>query len=108
MDRKGTNDAMYYKDLDENLEHLWWLLLNVVQNRCSQKFCDIHKKMSVLDSLINKVTGLMACNLIEKETPTQVFFSEYCKIFKDVLLEMVEEFQRISNLTLERFVKKIL
>ena len=30
----------------------------------------------------NKVAGLQACNFI-KETPAQVFFCEYCEIFKN-------------------------
>ena len=42
---------------------------NVLQNKCSNKFFDIHKKISVLQSLFNKVTGLMACIFIT----TQVF-----------------------------------
>ena len=29
-----------------------------------------------------KVTGLQACNSINKETPTQVFYYEFCEIFK--------------------------
>ena len=32
--------------------------------------------------LFNKVTGLMACNFTKKETPTQLFFCEYQKMFK--------------------------
>ena len=42
---------------------------NVLQNKCSNKFFDIHKKIPVLQSLFNKVTGLMACIFIT----TQVF-----------------------------------
>ena len=56
---------------------------NVLQNRSSYKFLDIHKKISVLESLFNKVTGLMACNFIKKETPTQVFSCEYHKMFEN-------------------------
>ena len=83
-------------------EHLWWLLL-VLQNRCSYKFPDIHQKISVLKSHFNTVR---ACNFNKKETPTQVFSCEYHKIFKNscfiehprwLLLNMVEEFLRISN-----------
>ena len=65
------------------MERLWWLLLNVLQNRCSQKFRGIHKKIFVLESPNNKVASLMACNLIKKETTTQVFFCEHCKSFKN-------------------------
>ena len=56
---------------------------NVLQNRSSYKFSDIRKKMSMLESLFNKVTGLMACNFIKKETPTQVFSCEYHKMIEN-------------------------
>ena len=54
---------------------------NVLQNSCSYKFPDIHKNMSVLESLFNKVTDLMAYKFIKKETPTQVFSYENHKMF---------------------------
>ena len=57
---------------------------NVLQNRCSYKFPDIHKKMAVLESNFTKDTGLMACNFIKKETSTQVFFCEYHKMFENI------------------------
>ena len=55
---------------------------NVLQNRCTCKFPDIHKKMYVLKSLFNTVRGLKACNFNKKDTSTQVFFCEYHKAFK--------------------------
>ena len=84
---------------------LWWLLL-VLQNRCSYTFLDIHQKLSVLKILFNTVRDLKASNFNKKETSTQVFSCEYHKIFKNscfiehprwLLLNMVEEFPRISN-----------
>ena len=81
---------------------------NVLQNRCSYKFPNIHKKISVLETIFNKVTGLKACNFIKKETPTQVFSCEYHKMFENICFygkppvaasKMVEEFLRISNST---------
>ena len=86
-------------------EHLWWLLL-VLQNRFCYKFPDIHQKISVLKSLFNTVRGLKARNFNKKETSAQVFSCEYHTIFKNncfiehlwwLLLNMVEEFLRISN-----------
>ena len=56
---------------------------NVLQNRSSYKFLAIRKKISVLESLFNKVTGLMPCNFIKKETPTQVLSCEYHKMFEN-------------------------
>ena len=41
---------------------------NVFQNRCSQNFCEFHKKASVLESLFNKVT-----NLLKGDSNTGVF-----------------------------------
>ena len=58
------------------------LSANTLQNRCHYKFLNIHKKRSVLESLFNKVTGLMACSFIKKETPAQVFSCEY-KVFEN-------------------------
>ena len=37
--------------------------------------------MSVLESLFNKVKGLIACKFIKKETPTQVFSCENHEMF---------------------------
>ena len=59
---------------------------NVLQNRCSNKFPDIRKKISVFESLFDKVTGLIACNFIKKYTPTQVFFCEDHKMFENSFL----------------------
>ena len=42
------------------------LLADVLQNKCSWKFCNIHRKIPVLESLFNKIPGLQACNLFKK------------------------------------------
>ena len=55
---------------------------DVLKNRCSEKFGNISRKTLVLESLFNEVALLKACNFVKKETPTQVFSGEYCKIFK--------------------------
>ena len=59
---------------------------NVLQNRFSYEFFRIRKKISVLESLFNKVTGLIACNFIKKQTPTQMFSCEYHKMFENSFL----------------------
>ena len=46
---------------------------NVLQNRCSEKFRNIHGETPVPESL----------QLYQKETPTQVFSCENCEIFKN-------------------------
>ena len=33
-----------------------------LQNRCSEKFRNIHRKTPVLESLFNKITDLKVCN----------------------------------------------
>ena len=48
-------------------------LKDVLQNRCSQKFCNIHRKTPVLESPFNKFAGLKACIFSKKEALTQVF-----------------------------------
>ena len=82
---------------------------NVLQNRSSYKFPDIRKKISMLESLFHKATGLMACNFIKKDTPTQVCFPvNITKCLRIAFLmehlqwlhlKMVEEFLKISNST---------
>ena len=44
------------------------LFADVLQNRCSQKFRNNHRKTSVLESLFIKVAGLKACNFIKNKT----------------------------------------
>ena len=34
----------------------------------------------------NKISGLKACIFIQKETPAQAFFCEYCKLLKKAIL----------------------
>ena len=79
---------------------------NFLQNRCYHKFPDIHKEMSLLESLFNKVTGLIICNFTRKETPTLMFSCEYHKMFQKsffmeylqwLIVKMVEQFLRISK-----------
>ena len=72
--------------------------------------CTLLKKISMLESLFNKVTRLMACNFIKKKTPTQVSSCEYHKIFDKSFffvehlecLKMAKEFLRISKGRLTR------
>ena len=82
---KGRSRVNYRQSLAFDLLYLsrnnhcdWWLFqeiffyyyfqkqpyADILQNRCCEKFCNIHRKTSVLESLFNKVAGLMACNFI--------------------------------------------
>ena len=46
------------------------------------QYC-IHRKTLVLEPLFNKVSGLKASIFINKGALTQLFFCEYCEIFKN-------------------------
>ena len=59
---------------------------NVLQNRSSYKFPDIRKKITVLESLFNKVTRLMACKFIKNRPLRNVFSCEYHKMFENGFL----------------------
>ena len=50
----------------------------------------MHRKASVLESRFNKFAALQAGNFIA-ESPTQVFFCEYCEIFKTFILKDICE-----------------
>ena len=69
---------------------------------CSLNFCNIKRKIPEFESLLNKASGLEACNFI-KETPTQVFYFEYCGIFKN---NYSEEHLRISSSIPPENIKK--
>ena len=56
---------------------------------CVWPFCEIgaYRLTLIWDVLLNgsldvKLSDLKACNLIKKETPTQVFSRELCEYFK--------------------------
>ena len=44
-------------------------------------------KKSVLKNFAVFLGKLLACIFIKKETPTQVFFYEYCEVFKNTYFE---------------------
>ena len=77
---------------------------NVLQNWCFYKFLEIYKKMSVLESLCNKATDLMAFNFIKKEAPSQVFSCEYHKMFDNSFF--MEHFWWLLVKMVEIFVQK--
>ena len=77
--------------------------VNALQIRCYYKFPNIHKKISVLEYIFNKVRRLMTCNFTKKETTTPAFSYEYHKMYvweklffmkhlRWLLLRMAEEF----------------
>ena len=54
---------------------------------CKKMFLKIwensQKDTCVEVSFFNKIAGLRPSTLLKKETPTQVFFCEFCQIFKN-------------------------
>ena len=56
-----------------------------LQNSSSWKFCNIHRKIPVLEFLFNTVVGL-SLQLYQKDTPTQVFSYEYYQFLRRALL----------------------
>ena len=64
---KDMVEAYYIKGVQEQSSN------DVLRNRCSWRFCRIHRETPVLESLFNKVAGLY----------TQVFIYEFCEIFKN-------------------------
>ena len=68
------------------IEHLWWLLLNVLMVSKTELyfwmwnyFCKFHRKTRELSSLFNNVAGPRV-QLYLKETPKQVFSCEICEL----------------------------
>ena len=55
----------------------------VLQKRCSYKFCNIHRKTVMLESLC----GPSSLQFYQKETSTLMFSCEYCEIFNNTYFE---------------------
>ena len=53
-------------------------------SRSSHRRCSVRKGVLVLESPVIK---LKASNFIRKETPTQIFSCEICKIFKNTFIQ---------------------
>ena len=53
------------------------------KKRCSSNFRKTHTKIPVPESLFNKVAGARPVTLLKRETLSQVFPCEFCKISKN-------------------------
>ena len=60
---------------------------DVLRNRRSLKFCEIHGKKPVAESLFIKVIDLYPAILLKEKDPIQVFSDEFCEIFKAPVLQ---------------------
>ena len=61
--------------------------VDVLQNRCSQKFRKFHRKTPVLESLFNKAAGLKACNFIKKRLEHRCFPVKFAKFLRTTFLQ---------------------
>ena len=52
------------------------------KNRCSQNFCKLHRKTSVLVPLFNKVAGLKTCKFIKNRLQHRCFSVKFTKFMK--------------------------
>ena len=59
---------------------------DVLQNRCSKNFYNIHNKITGIGSLFNKAAGLKTCNLIKKRLQHKFFPVNIAKILRTPLL----------------------
>ena len=59
---------------------------DVLQNRCSYKFHNIHSKTPVLESLLKKVVGLKACNFIKERLQHRRFSMSITKFLRAAFL----------------------
>ena len=57
------------------------------QKRCFQKFRNIHRKTSVLESLFTKIGVLQACNFIKKRPQRNCFPLDIAKSLRAAILE---------------------
>ena len=74
-----------FKEL--TLKRQKWRFANVLQNMCSLKFCNIHKKRPALESLFNEVEGLWPCKLIKKRLQHRCFPANIAKFLKAAFLQ---------------------
>ena len=65
-----------------------WMIecLEAVTRRCSLKKVFLKSLQNSKENTCIGVSWPEACNFIEKETPTRVFSSEFCEIFKTTFL----------------------
>ena len=54
----------------------------LLQNRCSEKLGNIHRKAHVLESLFNKALGRQTCNFIKKRLQHSRFSVNIAKILR--------------------------
>ena len=70
--------------------HILWDSKAVTGGFLEKKlFLKIMQYSQVLDSFVNEVSDLRGCNFVKKDTPTQVFSSEYCEFLRTIILRNI-------------------
>ena len=58
------------------------------RKRCSRKFCKVHRKTPMFESLFNKVADLFSlATLLKRDSPTCFFLCAICEFFKNTYFE---------------------
>ena len=65
---------------------------------CSWKFCNIHRKTTVLESLFHKVTDPLACNFIKKRLRKRRFPVNIAQILRTPNLKIICERLLLNNI----------
>ena len=69
---------------DSDREWLKQPFADILQNRCSKEFRNVHRKAPMLESLFNKVTCFQACNFIKKNLQYRCFPVNITKFLRTV------------------------
>ena len=69
---------------DSDSEWLKQPFADILQNRCSKEFRNVHRKAPMLESLFNKVTCFQACNFIKKNLQYRCFPVNITKFLRTV------------------------
>ena len=72
----------------------WWSVKTWVENNF-WKFCKIHRKASVSESLLSQICRLNLYSLVKYKVWHLSVFCEYCKIFKNTFY--IEDSRNMGN-----------
>ena len=63
------------------------LFADILQNRCSKNFCNIHRKTIALESFFNKFTGPSPATLLKKRLQDWCFPWKIAKLLRTTFLK---------------------
>ena len=83
---------MFYRDL--MCSSLVWLCSSseaatggVIEERCSYKFRNFHRKTPVLESFLKKIAGLRPATLLKKDSSKSFFLVDFAEFLKIPVLQ---------------------